>query len=91
MANKIIIVTTEGCDACSIAEDNITSAVAQSSVDIDIIVKDFHEFSKQEQKEYKLRDYPTVLYFIDDKFIHSAIGTYPIPVYLRWIDIYFKK
>ena len=33
---KIVIVTTEGCEACNIAEDNITAAVAQSSVDVDI-------------------------------------------------------
>ena len=89
--NKIVIVTTEGCEACNIAEDNITAAVAQSSVDVDIEIKDFHEFSRQEQKNYKLRDYPTTLFFVDDNLVHKAIGTYPIPVYIRWIDIYFKK
>lgn len=89
--NKIVIVTTEGCEACSIAEDNITSAVAQSSVDVDIEVKDFHEFSRQEQKNYKLKDYPTTLYFIEDNLVYKAVGTYPIPVYIRWIDIYFKN
>ena len=88
---KIVIVTTEGCEACNIAEDNITAAVAQSSVDVNIVLKDFHEFSRQEQKEYKLRDYPTVLYFIDDKMVYTSVGTYPVPVYIRWIDMYFKK
>ena len=88
---KIVIVTTEGCEACNIAEDNITAAVAQSSVDVDIIVKDFHEFSRQEQKIYKLRDYPTILYFTDDNLCYTAVGTYPVPVYLRWIDMYFKN
>ena len=89
--NKIVIVTTTGCEACNIAEDNITAAVAQSYIDIPIETKDFHEFSKKEQKEYKLKDYPTVLYFVGGKVVYTAVGTYPIPVYLRWIDIYFKN
>ena len=88
---KIVIVTTEGCEACNIAEDNITSAVAQSSVDVNIVLKDFHEFTSKEQKEYKLRDYPTVLYFVDDKMVCTSVGTYPVPVYIRWIDMYFKN
>lgn len=88
---KIVIVTTEGCEACNIAEDNITAAVAQSSVDIDIILKDFHEFNSKEQKLYKLRDYPTVLYFNDDTLVYTSVGTYPVPVYIRWIDMYFKN
>ena len=88
---KIVIVTTEGCEACNIAEDNITAAVAQSSVDVDIIVKDFHEYNKKEQKIYRLKDYPTVLYFVNNEVVHRAVGTYPVPVYLRWIDVYFKN
>ena len=88
---KIVIVTTKGCEACNIAEDNITADVAQSSVDVDIILKDFHEFSRQEQKQYKLKDYPTILYFVDDNLVNNVVGTYPVPVYLRWIDIYFKN
>jgi hypothetical protein len=91
LTNRILIVTTEGCEACNIAEDNITSAVAQSSIDLDIQVKDYHEFTKQEQKDYKLKDYPTVLYMFGETILFRSVGTYPIPVYLRWIDIYFKK
>ena len=88
---KIVIVTTKGCEACTIAEDNITAAVAQSSVDVDIILKDFHEFNSKEQKLYKLRDYPTVLYFNGDTLVCNSVGTYPVPVYIRWIDMYFKN
>lgn len=88
---KIVIVTTEGCEACNIAEDNITAAVTQSSVDVDIVLKDFHKFSSKEQKEYKFRDYPTVLYFIDNNIVYTSVGTYPVPVYIRWIDMYFKN
>lgn len=88
---KIVLVTTEGCEACSIAEDNIFSAISQSSINIAFDIKDFHKFSRQEQKLYKLRDYPTVLYFADDNLVYSSVGTYPVPVYIRWIDMYFKN
>ena len=30
-------------------------------------------------------------YYIDDKVIKKAVGTYPSAVYLRWIDMYFKN
>ena len=88
---KIVIVTTEGCEACAIAEDNIFAAVSQSSINVDVEIKDFHEFSKPEQKQYGLKDYPTILYFVNNKVVYTAVGTYPIAVYLRWIDMYFKN
>ena len=89
--NKILILTTEGCEACSIASCNIESAILQANVDIEKEVKDWHDEKREVIIANKVKDFPTVLYYIDDKVIKKAVGTYPSAVYLRWIDMYFKN
>ena len=88
---KIVIVTTEGCEACNIAQRNVDVAIVQARQDIEIEVKDWHNIEKDLIVKNKVKDFPTVLYFIDDKVIHKAVGSYPSAVYLRWIDMYFKN
>ena len=89
--NKILILTTEGCEACDIAKRNVDIAMSQATTEIMIQVDDWHKVSKDLIVKNKVKDFPTVLYFIDDKVIHKAVGSYPSAVYLRWIDMYFKN
>ena len=89
--NKILILTTAGCEACNIAKRNVDFAMIQTKTEIQIEIKDWHEEKKEFIKAHKVKDFPTVLYFIDDKVVNKAVGSYPSAVYLRWIDIYFKK
>ena len=89
--NKILILTTEGCDACVIAKRNVDIALTQTSIEIEVEVKDWHEVSKNVILKNKIKDFPAALYFVDDKLVNKAIGSYPSAVYLRWIDLYFKN
>ena len=89
--NKILILTTEGCEACEIAQRNVDIAMSQATTEIMIQVDDWHKVSKDLIVKNKVKDFPTVLYIIDDKVIHKAVGSYPSAVYLRWIDMYFKN
>ena len=89
--NKILILTTEGCEACKIAKRNVDVAMSQATTEIMIQVDDWHKVSKDLIVKNKVKDFPTVLYIIDDKVIHKAVGSYPSAVYLRWIDMYFKN
>ena len=89
--NKILILTTEGCEACDIAQRNVDIAMSQATTEIMIQVDDWHKVSKDLIVKNKVKDFPTVLYIIDDKVIHKAVGSYPSAVYLRWIDMYFKN
>ena len=89
--NKILILTTEGCEACKIAQRNVGVAIVQARQEIEIEVKDWHSVDKDLIVKNKVKDFPTVLYIIDDKVIHKAVGSYPSAVYLRWIDMYFKN
>lgn len=89
--NKILILATEGCDACIIAKHNLELALAQTSVDITLEFKDFHDVSKDFIIKNRIKDFPAVLYFVNDRVVNKSVGTYPSAVYLRWIDLYFKK
>ena len=89
--NKILILTTEGCEACEIAKRNVDIAMSQATTEIMIQVDDWHKVSKDFIIKNHIKDFPTVLYIIDDKVIHKAVGSYPSAVYLRWIDMYFKN
>lgn len=89
--NKILILTTEGCEACDIAKRNVDIAVLQANVEIETESKDWHEEKREFIVKNKIKDFPAVLYFVNDRLVNKAIGSYPSAVYLRWIDMYFKK
>lgn len=88
--NSILILTTEGCEACYIAINNVKLAITQSSKEIELIIKDYHDIDKQFIKFNKIKDFPTVIYFQGNDSVNQKTGTYPVSVYLRWIDIWFK-
>lgn len=88
--NKILIITTQGCEGCSIAKENVNSAKKQSNKKIDVQVEDWHTIDRRFIAEKKIKDFPTVLYILDNAIVYKCSGTYPTPVYLRWIDMYFK-
>lgn len=87
---KIVIVTTYGCEACKIAENNVNQAVAQTDKEIEVEVKDWKDVGRSVLVLHNIKDYPAVLYYVGDNIVTSSVGTYPSPVYLRWIDMYFK-
>lgn len=89
--NKILILTTKGCEACDIAIRNVDIATTQVSKEIQIEIKDWHEEKREFIVKHKIKDFPTVIYFVDNKFVCKSSGTYPSAVYLRWIDMYFKN
>ncbi len=88
--NKILIITTKGCEGCQIAKYNVEQAINNSKKQIELEVKDCSEVDKKFIYIRKVSDFPTVFYFIDDAIIHKTIGSYPSVVYLHWIKMYFK-
>ena len=84
--NKIILITTKGCEACEIAKRNLEIAISQCNADMAIETKD-----KDFLKKNGVKDYPTVFYIVDDKVLYKAVSSFPSAVYLRWMDMYFKN
>ena len=88
--NKIVLITTEGCEGCSIMRYSINSALLYSSKEIEFEVKDVSEINGAERHKLKLTDFPTTLFYIDGNLVRKEIGTRPYIIVLRWIDIDFK-
>lgn len=88
--NKIVLITTEGCEGCSIMRYSINSALLYSSKEIEFEVKDVSNLSGEEKNKLKLKDFPTTLFYKDDSLVRKEVGTRPYIVVLRWIDIDFK-
>ena len=88
--NKIVLITTKGCEGCSIMRYSINSALLYSSKEIEFEVKDVSEMSGTEKYRLRLTDFPTTLFYKDGNLVRKEVGTRPYIVVLRWIDIDFK-
>ena len=88
--NKIVLITTRGCEGCSVMRYSINSAILYSSKEIEFESKDVSTLDIRERNNLKLRDFPTTLFYKDDILVRKEVGTRPYIVVLRWIDIDFK-
>jgi len=92
----IILLTTAGCEGCQIMHTNVLESVHMSHKDIEFkridMLKDTEE-TKKYCKKYNISDFPAMLMFNNsnpDTPVFKYIGSMPISVILRWIDIHFK-
>lgn len=88
--NKIILITTEGCEGCAIMRNSINQAIALTSKEVTFVQKDFKDINKKQLAVNKVKDFPTVLFLKDDLIVRKESGTRPYIVVLRWIDVDFK-
>lgn len=87
--NKVVLVTTKGCEGCVIARNIIKDAIDEHSKVIAFEQQTLEEFGKQRLTKFKIRDFPTILLFKNDVLVHKHTGTAPLVFFLRWFDIYF--
>ena len=88
--NKIVLVTTKGCEGCNIMHKSIKQALDCTSKKIEYVVKDVTELTKEEKSKLKTYDFPTTLFYKDARLVRKEIGTRPYIVVVRWIDVDFK-
>lgn len=88
--NKIVLITTRGCEGCSVMRYSINSAILYSSKEIEFEARDVSTLDIKERNNLKLRDFPTTLFYKDGNLVRKEVGTRPYIVVLRWIDIDFK-
>lgn len=89
---KILVITTKGCIGCEVAVNNTRDAIKQVHNRGHIIQenKDWKEVDRTLLKENKVKDYPTTIFFANHRPRFKYVGSYPIPVLVRWIDLYMK-
>ncbi len=88
--NKIILITTKGCEGCSIMNRSIKEAIVQTNKPVYYETRDKKDLTNKELAKLKLNDFPTTLFYKDDKLVRKEVGSRPTIVVLRWIDIDFK-
>ena len=88
--NKILLVTTKGCEGCNIMHKSIKQALDCTSKKIEYVVKDVTELTKEEKSKLKTYDFPTTLFYKNNRITRQEVGTRPYIVVVRWIDVDFK-
>lgn len=89
---KILIVTTPGCLGCGIQSRNVDEAIktVKSKYHITKEVQDYRKVDRSLLFRLKAKDYPTTAFIVNDEIRFKCVGSYPAPVIVRWIDLYFK-
>lgn len=88
--NKIVLITTKGCEGCSIMRNSIKQALLATKKEIVFEEKDVESIDKKVLKQLNLKDFPTTFFFKENKVVRKEVGTRPHIIVLRWIDINFK-
>lgn len=88
--NKIVLVTTKGCEGCSIMCNSIKQALNNTSKKIEFVIKDITELTKEEKSKLKTSDFPTTIFYRNNRITRQEVGTRPYIVVVRWIDVDFK-
>lgn len=87
--NKIMLITTKGCQGCVIARNIIKDAISQTKKSITFEERDTTELTKKFLRTFGIVDFPAILFFKDEELKVKKIGSVPAVVILRWIDINF--
>ena len=89
---KILVITTSGCIGCKIQQKNVFEAIKQAHKVGTIVQEnlDWKRVSRTLLRECAVRDYPTTIFLVDNQPRFRCEGSYPIPVLIRWIDLYMK-
>lgn len=88
--NKIVLVTTKGCEGCNIMHKSIKQALDCTSKKIEYVTKDVMELTKEEKSKLKTYDFPITLFYKNNRITRQEVGTRPYIVVVRWIDVDFK-
>lgn len=89
MKSKLLLIVTEGCEACRIANNLTEAAIVKSNVNTIYEVTDVTQASSALLKEAKVKDFPTTILLKDDKIIDSYSGTKPIAFIERKLKLLF--
>lgn len=88
---EILVITTKGCIGCDIQNRNVDEAIKQSKKHrITKVVKDWRKVDRTMLKLVNVKDYPSTVFLVNNEIRFRCTGSYPVPVLVRWIDLYMK-
>lgn len=86
---KLVIVTTEGCQACSMVIENVKEAMINTTKVVTVEVKDKDEVGRKYLKYHNITDFPTLLFFVNERVKYKVSGNKHKNMILRWVDLHF--
>lgn len=85
--NKILLITTPGCEGCAIIRRIIEEAITLSKKSIELEVKDAKDLDKKWFNQNRITDFPTVFLIKGDIIKYRFVGTRPAIVISQWIKL----
>lgn len=89
VTNKLLLITTTGCEGCTIARNVAKEAIKEHSKVIVFEEQTAEEIGKKALKQLRVRDFPAIFLYKGDTLKLRHIGTVPKTVFLRWFDVWF--
>lgn len=89
--NRILIITTVGCEGCVIARRNMVDAIKLSTKEITLDVLDKDDVPKSFLEKQRIRDFPAIVFMNYETVKFKTVGSNPTIVYQRYIDLYCKR
>lgn len=87
--NKILLITTKGCEGCKIMYNNIIKALADCDKSIAFELKDVEDLSKAFLNKHNITDFPCTMLYKDDELKFIKVGSSPIAAINTWINLSF--
>lgn len=88
---SITIITIDGCKSCENLVNTVNRAVRKHSVKINIVIKNYKEFTKKLRCFLKLTDFPVAIFRIKHKETFRFVGSTAETCIARYIDLYLKN
>lgn len=86
--NTIVLITTKGCEGCSIARRNIKEAISATNKNVVFREVDLRDVEKSFLVKQRIRDFPTILIYNRSTLRFKSTGSGPVIFYLRYFDLY---
>lgn len=78
MKSKVLLIVTQGCEACAISKKLTDAAITIHNLNVAYEVSDIAQVPPSLLKQANINDFPTTLLIKDNNIIDSYYGTKPI-------------
>lgn len=89
MKRKILLITTEGCEACRIMDNIIQKALDNYEKQVDYEIKDKDTIDIEFLKKHHINDFPTTILYQNNLIVFITAGTKPADQLRRDMVVHF--
>lgn len=93
MKRKILLITTKNCLGCIVQSKNVQTAIAKSSIGIQLEIVDFQDKTDRIKRiiyNNKIYDYPATVFMKGDEVTFVYTGSIPVVVIQQFIKVHLN-